>query len=84
MAVVDLKILAGDLRPTRRVGAGVDHLGHDVHPLAIFVFLRSGLHARGWWVRPCAACGRAFATPGPSVRLCAAEHRLARRALATA
>lgn len=56
----------------------------DVHPLALFVFLRNQVHSRGWWVRPCAECGTPFATPGPAVRLCSAERPLDRRELAYA
>jgi hypothetical protein len=42
----------------------------DVHPLSIFVFLRNEVGPRGWWMRPCAACGEPFATPRSSVRFC--------------
>jgi hypothetical protein len=45
----------------------------DAHPLAILLFLRNAVHARGWWVRPCAECGQPFATPQPSHRLCALD-----------
>lgn len=42
----------------------------EVHPLAIFVFLRAPVGPRHWWVRPCAACGTPFATPSSAFRLC--------------
>ncbi len=42
----------------------------DVHPLAIFVFLRNEVAPRRWWMRPCAGCGEPFAAPRPSVRFC--------------
>jgi hypothetical protein len=55
----------------------------NVHPLAIFLFLRNAVHARGWWVRGCSECGRPFATPQPSHRLCSLGHGM-RRALVSA
>ncbi|MGH7331166.1 MAG: hypothetical protein ACREKS_00175 [Candidatus Rokuibacteriota bacterium] len=70
-------------------GDGLDFYGlcrvmHNVHPLAILVFLRNGLNPRAWWVRRCAACGRPFATPQPAIRFCSCEHGLGRRVLVSA
>jgi hypothetical protein len=76
-----------DVTTLHHNGQGLDFYAlcqvvRTAHPLAIFLFLRNAVHARGWWVRPCAACGRPFATPQPSQRLCALDHGV--RALASA
>jgi hypothetical protein len=42
----------------------------DVHPLAIFIFLRNEVNPREWWMRSCAGCGEPFATPRSAVRFC--------------
>jgi hypothetical protein len=55
----------------------------NVHPLAIFLFLRNAVHPRGWWMHPCSECRRPFATPPPSQRLCSLGHGV-RRALESA
>lgn len=45
----------------------------EVHPLALFTFLRNEVHARGWWMRPCAGCGEPFASSRSAVRFCSAH-----------
>jgi hypothetical protein len=45
----------------------------DVHPLAVWIFLRNEVNPRAWWVRACAHCAEPFATPRSAVRLCSAS-----------
>jgi hypothetical protein len=45
----------------------------DVHPLAIFTFLRNEVNTRAWWMRPCAGCGEPFASPRSAVRFCSSR-----------
>jgi biotin operon repressor len=52
----------------------------NAHPLAIYLFVSHTVHPRAWWVRPCSQCGRPFASPQSSIRLCPSEGSL-RRAL---
>jgi hypothetical protein len=64
-----------DVTTLHNNGRGLDFYAicrvlRDVHPLAIFVFLRNEVNPRAWWMRPCAACGEPFASPRSAVRLC--------------
>mgnify|MGYP000159185886 CR=1 FL=1 len=59
-------------------GRGLDFYGlcrvlRDLHPLSIFVFLRNEVGPRGWWMRPCAACGEPFPSPRSAVRFCSSR-----------
>jgi hypothetical protein len=45
----------------------------DVHPLSIFVFLRNEVNPRSWWMRACAACEEAFASPRSATRFCSSS-----------
>jgi len=72
-----------DVTALHNNGQGLDFYAlcrvvRTVHPLAMFLFLRSAVHPRGWWVRPCSECGRPFATPQPSTRFCPIGHTLRR------
>jgi hypothetical protein len=78
-----------DITTLHNNGRGLDFYAlcrvlRDLHPLAIFVFLRNEVGPRGWWVRPCAECGTPFATPRSAVRFCSAECGVERRAMAYA
>jgi hypothetical protein len=66
-----------DVTALHNNGRGLDFYAlcrvlRDVHPLGIFVFLRNEVHPRGWWMRPCAACGEPFASPRSALRHCSA------------
>jgi hypothetical protein len=67
-----------DITTLHNNGRGLDFYAicrvlRDVHPLGLYVFLRNEVNPRGWWMRPCAACGEPFATPRSAVRLCSSE-----------
>lgn len=70
-----------DVTTLHNNGQGLDFFAlcrvvSTVHPLSIFLFVKSAVHPRGWWVRPCSECGRPFATPRPAIRLCPVGHTL--------
>lgn len=72
-----------DVTTLHNNGQGLDfyalcRVARNVHPLSIYLFLRNAVHPRGWWVRACADCGRPFATPQPSSRLCSLGHEVPR------
>jgi hypothetical protein len=78
-----------DITALHNNGGGLDFYAlcrvmRDVHPLAIFIFLRNEVGPRGWWMRPCAGCGNPFATPRSSVRFCSSDCGVDRRELAYA
>jgi len=67
-----------DVTTLHNNGRGLDFYAlcrvlHDVHPLAIFVFLRNEVNPRGWWMRACAGCDEVFASPRSAVRFCSSS-----------